>query len=168
MATAKTATTPARAQTAAPAEKSPQQLAMDAQAPGTVGGGVSGHRPTIFIIQILYQGFPTEVQVEGDSQRFQTAINKLKEIGAQPNSAFGPASNSKAPAQNQDQERPRQQQGQRRNYDEKPRWAEGPPDCPRHGKELRESKKPGTYFCPSRDRQSRNGYCQYTWSEEEG
>jgi hypothetical protein len=78
-----------------------------------------------FTIMASIDGFPVSVEVEGKADVLRAMIDRLKAIGATP-----PTAQASAPAQSE------------------PRKAA--PICPDHGKPMKPSQKPGSWFCPRR------------------
>lgn len=177
------ATTTKKTQAEAQPQPQPQPQTQDPaeqtapMQPGTVAGGKSVVRPTIFIIQALYKGFPVEIQVEGKSDAMQEAILKLEKMGALPNPSYGSPKVGQAARQEaaQQDERDRDNRGNRDNRGSNRErkgnaqsdrgWSDRAPYCPDHNAKMQHSKKPGLWFCPSKDRDGRNGFCEYTEQE---
>jgi hypothetical protein len=72
-----------------------------------------------FVINASIDGFPVQVEVEGNADKLRAMIDRLKAIGCQPPSA-----------------KP------------EPTKASAAPICPTHGTPMKASRKPGSYFCP--------------------
>jgi hypothetical protein len=86
-------------------------------------------KPAKFRITCELEGFTIEVEAEGKADNLKALIGRLKAIGAQPlTGKSGP-----------------------------PKGAESAPRCPIHNKQMKPSRKPGSFFCPART--SDGDYC---------
>ena len=79
-------------------------------------------KPARFVIAAELEGFPVQIEIEGKADNLKALLERLKAIGAQPPQAK-PLEQAK-PA--------------------------GAPLCPVHGKPMKASRKPGSFFCPHR------------------
>ena len=92
--------------------------------------------PVKFTITAEIDGFAVTIEGEGRADQLRGVIDRLKQIGASPvSNAAAAASPSPSPAQQS-----------------------GPPLCPVHGKPMKPSRKPGTFYCTSRN--ADGSYCQ--------
>jgi hypothetical protein len=82
--------------------------------------------PSHFKVTALVDGFYTALEFDGDVHRLRAVIDGLKKIGATPTAppANKPGATQAAPA--------------------------GPPRCNLHNKQMKASRKPGSWFCPAR------------------
>jgi hypothetical protein len=83
-----------------------------------------------FSITCTLEGFPIQVEVEGNADKLRAMIDRLKAIGAQPPTTAKPG----------------------------PTKAAGAPLCPVHKAPMKTSQKPGTYFCPKKNED--DSYCR--------
>lgn len=89
-----------------------------------------------FTIGASLEGFPIEIEVEGNADRLRAMIDRLKAIGAEPPQI----ARISAPAQAEPTKKTA-------------------PTCPDHGTPMKASRKPRTFFCP---RQTEGGgYCPH-------
>jgi hypothetical protein len=80
-----------------------------------------------FTLQASLEGFPIQVEVEGNADRLRAMIDRLKAIGAEPPVALQNLQN--APAEP---------------------TKKSAPICPDHNTPMKASRKPGTWYCPRR------------------
>jgi hypothetical protein len=76
-----------------------------------------------FTIICAVEGYPVQVECEGNADKLRAIIARLTAIGAVP------------PQVAQAEMKP----------------VKTPPLCPAHGTPMKPSRKPGSYFCPRRD-----------------
>jgi len=85
-----------------------------------------------FTIGATLEGFPIQIEVEGNADKLRAMIDRLKAIGAEPPQVQTPA-----------QTKP----------------AAGVPVCPVHNAQMKvSSAKPGSYFCPKKN--DDGSYCK--------
>jgi hypothetical protein len=87
-----------------------------------------------FIIGASLEGFPIQIEVDGNADKLRAMIDRLKAIGAQPPvvaQVLTPTT-------------------------EKPA---GPPLCPIHNATMKPSQKPGAFFCPKKNEDG--SYCKH-------
>jgi hypothetical protein len=89
--------------------------------------------PTEFTLSVIYRGFPVTIKTYGKAEALDTLVSKLEQMGAEPAPVAAQAIT--------------------------PRKPDGPPQCPVHRVAMKESRKPGSYFCPKK---TRDGYCDET------
>lgn len=83
----------------------------------------SNPKPARFVISVELEGFPVSIELEARAEQLMAMIERLKALGAvPPASAAQPARAA----------------------------ASEPPRCTVHGKPMKASQKPGSFFCPRR------------------
>jgi hypothetical protein len=103
-----------------------------------INGNAAQTPPTEFTLSVIYRGFPVTITTYGKADALDTLITKLEAMGAGP-----------APVKEQAQA----------STSATPRASDGPPRCPVHDKPMKESRKPGSYYCSAK---TRSGYCEET------
>lgn len=93
-------------------------------------------KPARFQIAGELEGFPFTVTFRGKADVLKATVAKLKEAGA---TAPRAGVSAVATAGNADA-------------------VTGPPKCPRHNAKMKESRKPGVWFCPKKDG---DDYCEH-------
>lgn len=92
-------------------------------------------KPPRCVIHAELDGFPLTITFRGKAETFKNTVQRLREIGATPPKAFSAtASTATATAAES-----------------------GPPKCPVHGSKMKESRKPGTWYCTKKVGE---GYCK--------
>jgi hypothetical protein len=87
-----------------------------------------------FTIDASLEGFPIQIEVEGNADRLRAMIDRLKAIGARPPVvAHVSTPTTEKPA--------------------------GIPVCPLHGAQMKPSQKPGAFFCPKKNEDG--SYCKH-------
>ena len=96
-------------------------------------------KPAQFDITFELEGFPVVAHVEGKAESLMAMVKRLKEIGAKPPTITAPVAAPAASAS-----------------------SAARPTCPTHGAKLKESRKPGEWYCPKKDGDE---YCDFKWKE---
>lgn len=94
----------------------------------------ANHPAVKFTVVCELDGFPVTIEGEGRADQLRGVIDRLKSIGAKPAAAAASIPSPSPAAQS------------------------GPPLCPVHGKPMKPSRKPGSFFCPQQ--MPDGSYCQ--------
>ncbi len=94
-------------------------------------------KPPRCVIHAELDGFPLTITFRGKAESFKNTVQRLREIGATPPSlpALATATATAATA-----------------------TESGPPKCPTHGTKMKESRKPGVWYCTKKV--GEDSYCK--------
>ena len=85
-----------------------------------------------YTIQAVLKGFPVAVELTGKAEALTSIVDRLIEIGATPPRSIAPTVSADASTET--------------------------PTCPQHHAKMKESRKPGVWYCPKKDG---DDYCDY-------
>jgi hypothetical protein len=91
-----------------------------------------------YTIQVLLDGFPVVVELEGKAEALTGIVKRLKEIGATPPVVAAAPVTTASASNGAD--------------------LSAPPKCPTHNATMKESRKPGQWFCSKKEGEA---YCDY-------